>query len=123
MVKLCRMSPAVLATRNSGGSKNAQSRMKAQDLCISREAVAPPQASQTALRSRNTILNLSDPYMAPHFQESFEQMARVAMNEINRNSGRTLGRVFPSQRTNRFLSISERAPQVIVPASPTRGHL
>ena len=95
-----------------------QSRMKAQDLCFSREPVALPQATQTALRSRNTILDPSGTYICPLFQESFEQMARAA---INTTSGRTLGRVFPPERTNRFSSNSERASQPIVPASPILG--
>ena len=43
------------------------------------------------------------------------------MNEINRTSGRTLGRAVPSKRTDRFLSNSERTSQAIVPAGPTRS--
>ena len=59
--------------------------------------------------------------MAPQFQESFNQIARAAMNEINRTSGRTLGRAVPSQHTDRFLSNSERTSRAIVPAGPKRG--
>ena len=35
----------------------------------------------------------SDTYLAPQFQESFNQVARAAMNEINRSTARTLARV------------------------------
>ena len=43
------------------------------------------------------------------------------MNEINRTSGRMLGRGVPSQRTDHSLSNSERTSRAIVPAGPTRG--
>ena len=108
-------------TMNSGGSKDSQSRMKAQELSVSREPVAPPQASQSALSSMNTIPEPSDTYMAPQFQELFEQVVRATMNELNRTSGRTMGRVVPSHRKSRSSSNSERTPQAIVPAGPTSG--
>ena len=38
------------------------------------------------------------------------------MNEINRTTSRTLGRVLPSQRFDRSSSSSERTPRTVVPA-------
>ena len=75
----------------------------------------------SALNPRNTILDPSDTYLAPQFQESFNQVARAAMNEINRTTGRTLGRVVPSQRLDRCSSSSEPIPQAIVPTGTTHG--
>ena len=95
--------------------------MRAQELFVSREPVEALKASKSALSSRNTIPDPSDTYIASQYQESFEQVARAAMNKINRASGRTLGRVVHSQRTNRSSSNSELSPQAIVPAGPTRG--
>ena len=106
---------------NSDGSKDASSRTKTQELRIPRELVAPPQTSQSASSHRNTLPDPSDTYMAPQFQESFNQLARATMNQINRTSGRTLGKDVPSQRTDCSLSNSERTSRAIVPASPTRG--
>ena len=42
------------------------------------------------------------------FQDLFNQVARAARNAINRTTGRTLGRVVPSQRLDQSLSGSER---------------
>ena len=83
------ISPEVLETMNSDGSKDASSRTKTQVLCIHREPVAPTQTSQSASIHRNTILDPSDTYMAPQFQKSFNQVVRAAMNKINGTSGRT----------------------------------
>ena len=80
MAKVGQISPELLATMNSNGSKDAPSRTKTQELCIPREPVAPPQTSQSVLAYRNTIPDPSDTYMAPQFQESFNQIARAAMN-------------------------------------------
>ena len=43
------------------------------------------------------------------------------MNEINRTTGRTLGRIVPSQRLDRCSSSSERIPRAIVPTGTTHG--
>ena len=75
----------------------------------------------SALNPRNTILDPSDTYLAPQFQESFNQVARAAMNEINRTTGRTLGRVVPFQRLDRSSSSSEPIPRAIVPTGTTHG--
>ena len=103
---------------NSDGSKDARSLIKTQEMCVSREPVASPQTSQSASSYRNTITKPSDTYIAPHFHESFN---KLAMNEINRTSGRTLCRAVPSHHTDRSSSNSERTSRAIVPAGPTRG--
>ena len=121
MAMVGQISPEVLATMNSDESKDAPSRTETQELCIAREPVDPPQTSQSASSYRTTIPEPSDTYMAPQFQESFNQIAKAAMNEINRTSGRTLGSAVTSQRTDRSSSNSERTSRAIVPAGPTRG--
>ena len=77
--------------------------------------------SQSAPNPRNTKPDPSDTYLAPHFQESFNQVARATMNEINRTTGRMLGRVVPSQRLDRSTSSSERTPRTIVSTGTAQG--
>ena len=55
------------------------------------------------------------------FQESFNQVARAGMNEINRTTCRTLGRIVPSQRLDQSSSSAERTPRAIVPTGTTHG--
>ena len=69
MAKVGQISPEVLATMNSDGSKDASSRTKSQEPCIPREPMAP---SQSASSHRNTIPDRSDTYIAPQFQGSFQ---------------------------------------------------
>ena len=110
------MSPEVLATMNSSDrSRDTRPRAKAQELCAPREPGAPQQTSQSAPYPMNTIPDPSDTYLAPQFQDSFIQVARAAMNEINRTTGRTLGSVVPSQRLDHSSSSSERILRAIVP--------
>ena len=91
-----------MATMNSSeASRVTCPRTRAQELCAPREPEAPQQTSQSAPNPRITIPDPSDTYLAPQFQESFNQVARATMNEINRTTGRTLGRVAPSQRLDR----------------------
>ena len=114
MVRLSSL--AVLATMNSSdGSRNTRPKTKAQELCAPREPGASQQISQSVPNPKNTIPDPSDTHLAPQFQESFNQVARAAMNEINRPTGRTLGRVVPCQRFDRSSSSSERIPRAIVP--------
>ena len=122
MARVSQVSPEVLATMNSSdGSRDTRPRTKAQELCAPREPEAPQPTSQSASNSRITIPDPSDTYLAPQFQESFNQVARATMDEINRTSGRTLGRVVPSQRPERSLSSSERTSRAIVPTEHARG--
>ena len=107
--------PEVLATMNSSeASRDTRPRTSAQELCASRGPEAPQQTPRSALNPRNTIPDPSDTYLARQFQESFNQVARTTMDEINRTTGRTLGRVVPSQRFDRSSSSSERAPRSVV---------
>ena len=116
------LSPEVLATMNSSdGSKDTRHKTKAQELCAPREPRAPQQTSQSSPNPRNTIPDLSGTNLAPQFKESFKQVARAAMNENNRNTGRTLGMVVSSQRLDRSSSSSERIPRAIVPMGTTHG--
>ena len=120
MARVSQVSPEVLATMNSSeGSRDTRPRTKAHELCAPREPEAPQQTSQSAANSRNTIPVPSDTYLAPLFQESFNQVARAAMNEINRTTSRTLGSVVHSQRLDRSSSCSERIPRAIVPTGTT----
>ena len=90
MAKVSQVSPAFLATMNSSdGSRDTLPRTKTQELCTPREPGAPQQISQSALSSRNTIPDPSETYLAPQFQESFNQVARATMSEINWTTGRT----------------------------------
>ena len=104
-----------------GGIQGTRPRTKAQELCAPREPEAPQRTSQSAPNQRNTIPDPPDTYLAPQFQESFNQVATAAMNEINRTTGRTLGRVVPSQRLDHSSSCSERIPRAIVPTGTTHG--
>ena len=122
MARASQVSPEVLATTNSSdGSRDTHPRTKAQELCAPREPEAPQPTSQSASNSRNTVPDPSVTYLPPQFQESFNQVARATMDEINRTSGRSLGRVVPSQRPDRSLSSSERTSRAIVPTGPARG--
>ena len=117
MARVSQVSPEVLATINSSeASGDTRPRTRAQELCAPREPEVPQQTSQSAPNPRNTIPDPSDTYLAPQFQESFHQVARAAVNEINRTTSRTLGRVVPSQRFDRSSSSSERTPRTVVPA-------
>ena len=55
MAKVGPLSPEVLATMNSDGSRVLQSRTIAQELCFPREPKASLKASQPATSSTNTI--------------------------------------------------------------------
>ena len=120
MARMSQVSPEVLATMNSSdGSRDTRPKTKAQELCAPREPGAPQQIAQSA--PNHTIPELSDTYMASQFQESFNQVARAAMNEINRTTGQTLGWVVPSRRLDCSSSSSERIPRAIVPTGTPRG--
>ena len=124
MARVSQVSPEALATMNSSeASRDKRPGTRAQKLCAPREPEAPQQASQSAPNPRKTIPDPSDTYLAPQFQESFHQVARAAMNEINRTASRTLGRVVPSQRFDRSSSSSERTPRTVVPAGTAHSEV
>ena len=108
MARVSQVSPEVLATMNSlVGSRGTRPKTKTQELCEPREPGDPQQISESAPNARNTIPDPSDTYLAPQFQELLNQVATAAMNEINRTTGWTLGRVVPSQHLDRSSSSSE----------------
>ena len=133
MAKVSQVSPEVLASmRSSEGSNDTRPGTTAQelcvsrgtevlDLCVSREPEAPQQTRLSASSQRFTIPDPSDTYLAPQFQESFNQVARATMEEINRTTGRTLGRIIPSQRRDQSSNSSERAPHTMVPSGIAHG--
>ena len=113
MARVSQMSPEVLATMNSSeASRDTRPRTKAStDITADISGhVRAQRTSHSAPNPRNTIPDPSDTYLAPQFQESFNQVARATMKEINRTTGRTLGRVVPSQHLDRSSSSSERTP-------------
>ena len=133
MAKVSQVSQEVLATmKSSEGSRDTRPRTRVQELCASRgpEALdlrasrgpeAPQQTQPSASSQRNTIPDPSDTYLAPQFQESFNQVARTTMDEINRTTGRTLGRIVPSQRRDHSSNSSERAPRTVASSGTAHG--
>ena len=133
MAKVSQVSPEVLASmKPSEGSSEARPRTTAQELCASRgpEALdlrasrgteASQQTRPSASSQRFTIPDPSDTYLAPQFQESFYQVARATMEEINRKPERTLVRIVPSQRRDHLSNSSERAPRTVAPSRSAHG--
>ena len=114
MAKVSQVSQEVLETmKSSERSRDTSSRTRVQELCTPRGLEAPQQAQQPAPNSINTIQDPSDTYLAQQFQESFNQVARATMDEINRTTGRTLGRIAPSQRRDHSSNSSERAARTL----------
>ena len=130
MAKVSQVSPEILASmRSSEGSNDTRPRTTAQELCASRgpevldlrasrRPEAPQQTRPSASSQRLTIPDPSDTYLAPQFQESFNQVARAAMDEINRGTKRTLARIVPSQRRDHSSNSSERATRTIACSAP-----
>ena len=122
MAKVSQVSQEVLATmKSSEGSSDTRPKTKVQELCASRGPEAPQQTKQSASSHRNTIPDPSDTYLAPQFLESFNQVARATMDEINRTTGRTLGRIVPSQRRDHSSNSSERAPRTVASSGIAHG--
>ena len=122
MAKVSQVSQEVLATmKSSEGSSDTRPKTRVQELCASRGPEAPQQTQQSASSQSNTIPDPSDTYLAPQFQESFNQVARATMDEINRTTGRTLGRIVPSQRRDHSSNSSERAPRTVASQGTAHG--
>ena len=122
MARVSQVSPEVLATMNSSeASRVTRPRTKAEELLSRQSPRLLSRPSQSAPNPRKTIPDPSDTYLAPQFQESFNQVARAAMNEINRTTGRTPGWVVPSQRLDRSSSSSERTHRAIVSTGNAHG--
>ena len=122
MAKVSQVSPEVLATmKSSDGSRDTRPKTRVQELCTSRGPEAPQQTQQSAPSQRNTIPDPSDTYLTPQFQESFNQVARATMDEINRTTGRTLGRIVPSQHRDHSSNSSERARRTVASSGTAHG--
>ena len=122
MAKVSQVSQKVLATmKSSEGSSDTRPKTRVQELCASRRPEAPQQTQQSASSQRNTIPDPSDTYLAPQFQEPFNQVARATMDETNRTTGRTLGRIVPSQRRDHSSNSSERAPRTVASSGTAHG--
>ena len=122
MAKVSQVSQEDLATmKSSDGSSDTRPKTRVQELCASRGPEAPQQTQQSASSQWNTIPDPSDTYLAPQFQESFNQVARATMDEINRTTGRTLGRIVPSQRRDHSSNGSERAPRTVASSGTAHG--
>ena len=122
MAKVSQVSQEVLETmKSSDRSRDTRPKTGVQELCTSRGPEAPQQTQQSATSQRNTIPDPSDTYLAPQFQESFNQVARATMDEINRTTGRTLGRIVPSQRRDHSSNSSERAPRMVASSGTAHG--
>ena len=122
MAKVSQVSQEVLATmKSSEGSRDTRPKTRVQELCTSRGAEAPQQTQKSAPSQRNTIPDPSDTYLAPQFQESFNRVARATMDENNRTTGRTLGRIVPSQRRDHSSNSSERAPRTVASSGTAHG--
>ena len=122
MAKVSQVSQEVLATmKSSEGSSDTRPKTRVQELFTSRGPEAPQQTQQSAPSQRNTIPDPSDTYLARQFQESFNQVARATMDENNRTTGRTLGRIVPSQRRDHSSNSSERATRTIASLGTAHG--
>ena len=133
IAKVSQVSQEVLATmKSSERSNDTCPRTRVQELCasrgpevldlrVSRGPEAPQQTQASASSQRNTIPDPSDTYLAPQFQESFNQVARATMDEINRTTGWTLGRIVPSQRRGHSSNSSERVLHTVVSSGDAHG--
>ena len=122
MAKVSQVSQEVLATmKSSEGSSDTRPKTRVQELCASRGPEAPQQTQPSASSQRNTIPDPFHTYLAPQFQESFNQVARATMDEINRTTGRTLGWIVPSQRRDHSSNSSERAPRTVASSGTAHG--
>ena len=122
MAKVSQVSQEILATmKSSEGSRDTRPKTGVQELCTSRGPEAPQQTQQSAPSQRNTIPDPSDTYLAPQFQESFNQVARATMDEVNRTTERTLGGIVPSQRRDNSSNSSERAPRTVASSGTAHG--
>ena len=57
-----------------------------------------PNEMSSPANARNTIPELSDTYLALHFQEKFEQVAKATLQESHRSRDRSSVRILPAQR-------------------------
>ena len=98
MAKVSQVSQGVLATmKSSEGSRDTRPKTRVQELCTSRGTEAPQQTQQSAPSQRNTIPDPSDTYLAPQFQESFNQVAEQQWMRLTKPlGGHWLGSFLPN---------------------------
>ena len=90
---------------------------KAQDLCITSDVTAQQRMSSPS-NARNTIPDHSDTYLAPQFEENFEQVAIATMQEIHRAWDRSLGGIIPSQCVGQSPVRQEKTTDLTEPSGP-----
>ena len=91
--RVSKLSPDVLEMMHT----ETTAKSKTQELYRPSEVTAPQRVSSPP-NARNTIHDPSETYLAPQFQENFEQVAKAVMQKINRARDRGLGRIVPTQR-------------------------
>ena len=80
--------------------------------------VAAPQRVSSPSNTKNTIPDPSETYVAPQFQEKFEQVAKAAIQETNRARDLSLGRNVPTQRAGQSPIRKEKSTNPTEPAGP-----
>ena len=105
-----KLSPDSLAIMNADTTVKAEP----QELYKPSEKVAPPRVSSPA-NARNTIPDPLDTYLLPHFQETFERVAKATMKEIDRARYRSSGRIVPFKRAGQSSLRRERAADLTEP--------
>ena len=111
--RVSKLSPGVLAMMNT----ETTAKSKNHELYRPSEVAAPQRVSSPS-NARNTIPDPSDTYLAPQFQEKFEQGAKAAIQEINRARDRSLGRNVPIQRAGQSPIRKEKSTKPTEPAGP-----
>ena len=111
--RVSKLSPDVLAMMNT----ETTAKSKTHELYRPSEVAAPQRVSSPS-NARNTIPDPSDTYLAPKFQEKFEQGAKAPIQEINRARDRSLGRNVPIQRAGQSPIRKEKSTNPTEPAGP-----
>ena len=111
--RVTKLSPHVMAMM----SPDTTTQANAQEFYRS-SAMTAQQRMSSSSDARITILDLSDTYLAPQFQELFEQVARATIQEIHRARDRSLGRIVSSQRVCQSPVRQERTTDLTEPAGP-----
>ena len=109
--RVSKLSPEVLAMINT----ETTAKTKTQELYRPGEVTAPQRVSSPS-NARNKILDPSDTYLAPQFQTKVEQVAKAAIQEINRARDRSLGRIVSTQRADQSSIGKEKSVNPTEPA-------
>ena len=106
--KLSAEVPAMMNTETAAKSKT-------QELYRPSKMTAPQRVSSPS-NARNTIPDPSYTYLAPQLQENFEQVAKAAIQEINRVIDRGSSRSAPTQRVGQSPIRKEKSTNPTEPA-------